>query len=248
MHAEAARDWQRCGLKGILHNPPWYYARICIETSLAHPIYHCSIALWSCTRKDWSNSWSVLELPVPLASYPGSLGEGEKRAWYLLFAHALNYSTFQSFWISPGTSVLFDVTIQLAERNGSFVLRSWTSRLCFCDLKDEQTACVKAIYEGKDVFFWLPTGFGKSMCYEVLPFVFWQARKRDRPTGYWSLTKTKQERIHVERGSFTTICTYVALRYLGLLLYVIVAPPILRLRKNSNSRVVQILIKRMRKQ
>ena len=25
-----------------------------------------------------------------LASYPGSLGEGEKRAWYLLFAHALN--------------------------------------------------------------------------------------------------------------------------------------------------------------
>jgi len=26
-------------------------------------------------------------------------------------------------------------------------------------LKDEQTACVKAIYEGKDVFLWLPTGF-----------------------------------------------------------------------------------------
>ena len=38
--------------------------------------------------------------------------------------------------------------------------------------KDKQTACVKAIYEGKDVFLWLPTGFGKSMCYEVLPFVF----------------------------------------------------------------------------
>jgi len=35
-------------------------------------------------------------------------------------------------------------------------------------LKDEQTACVKAIYEGKDVFLWLPTGFSKSMCYEVL--------------------------------------------------------------------------------
>ena len=37
--------------------------------------------------------------------------------------------------------------------------------------------------------------------------------------------------------------------YVGLLmLYVIVSPPILRLRKNSNSRVIQILIKRMRKQ
>ena len=39
-------------------------------------------------------------------------------------------------------------------------------------LKPEQKACVKSIYEGKDVFLWLPTGFGKSICYEVLPFVF----------------------------------------------------------------------------
>ena len=37
----------------------------------------------------------VLELAIAsyqttdLASYPGSLGEGKKRAWYLLFAHAL---------------------------------------------------------------------------------------------------------------------------------------------------------------
>lgn len=38
-------------------------------------------------------------------------------------------------------------------------------------LKDEQKACIKSVYEGKDVFVWLPTGFGKSICYEVLPFV-----------------------------------------------------------------------------
>ena len=37
---------------------------------------------------------------------------------------------------------------------------------------EEQTACIKAIYEGKDVFLWLSAGFGKSMCYEILPFVF----------------------------------------------------------------------------
>ena len=39
-------------------------------------------------------------------------------------------------------------------------------------LKAEQATCIKYIYEGKDVFLWLPTGFGKSLCYEVLPFVF----------------------------------------------------------------------------
>ena len=52
-------------------------------------------------------------------------------------------------------------------------------------LKDEQIACVKAICEGKDVFLWLPTGFGKSMCYEVLPFVLDDKLGRhDRTTSY----------------------------------------------------------------
>jgi len=39
-------------------------------------------------------------------------------------------------------------------------------------LKPEQKASIKSVYEGKDVFVWLPTGFGKSVCYEALPFVF----------------------------------------------------------------------------
>jgi len=39
-------------------------------------------------------------------------------------------------------------------------------------LKPEQKASIKSVYEGKDVFVWLPTGFGKSVCYEALPFGF----------------------------------------------------------------------------
>lgn len=39
-------------------------------------------------------------------------------------------------------------------------------------LKPEQRQAVRHMYDGRDVFLWLPTGFGKSICYEVLPFLF----------------------------------------------------------------------------
>ena len=38
--------------------------------------------------------------------------------------------------------------------------------------KPHQRASVGYVYVGKDIFLLLPTGFGKSLCYEVLPFVF----------------------------------------------------------------------------
>ena len=39
-------------------------------------------------------------------------------------------------------------------------------------LKDQQLQAIHAVYSGKDVFVFLPTGFGKSICYQVLPFLF----------------------------------------------------------------------------
>ena len=39
-------------------------------------------------------------------------------------------------------------------------------------LKPKQIDAIRSIYDGKDVFLWLPTGYGKSICYQVLPFLF----------------------------------------------------------------------------
>ena len=39
-------------------------------------------------------------------------------------------------------------------------------------LKQEQLTAIRYLYQRKDIFLWLPTGFGKSVCYEVLPFLF----------------------------------------------------------------------------
>ena len=38
--------------------------------------------------------------------------------------------------------------------------------------KAEKLDAIKCIHDGKDVFLWLSKGFGKSICYETLLFVF----------------------------------------------------------------------------
>ena len=39
-------------------------------------------------------------------------------------------------------------------------------------LKEKQSEAIKSIYEGKDVFAWLPSGYGKSLHYQLLLFLF----------------------------------------------------------------------------
>ena len=39
-------------------------------------------------------------------------------------------------------------------------------------LKPKQEEALTHLYNGRDVFAWIPTGYGKSICYQLLPFMF----------------------------------------------------------------------------
>ena len=45
-------------------------------------------------------------------------------------------------------------------------------------LKPQQRASIQAVYDRRDVFIWLPTGFGKSICFTTLPFTYDHKLKR----------------------------------------------------------------------
>ena len=52
----------------------------------------------------------------------------------------------------------------------SYTLRCLESSDLF--LKPQQKEALRLVWKGKDVFVLLPTGFGKSIIYEILPFLF----------------------------------------------------------------------------
>ena len=45
-------------------------------------------------------------------------------------------------------------------------------------LKPKQEEAFIHLYAGRDVFAWFPTGYGKSLCYQLLPFMFDYKLKR----------------------------------------------------------------------
>ena len=45
-------------------------------------------------------------------------------------------------------------------------------KLGYSQLREGQRKVVEAYLSGRDVFFGSPTGSGKSLCFEIAPFVF----------------------------------------------------------------------------
>lgn len=54
------------------------------------------------------------------------------------------------------------------------------SLLGYSNLKSQQTQSILEFVKGRDVFVSLPTGFGKSLCYVLLPLVFDELRKVEK--------------------------------------------------------------------
>ena len=90
---------------------------------------------------------------------------------------------FPNFWQKLYTLVLVRVAISML-MNKCLAHHSSYPELSECDsyslhklqmtdltLKAEQRSAMEAIYNHEDVFVWLPTGYGKSLYYQVLPFV-----------------------------------------------------------------------------
>ena len=66
--------------------------------------------------------------------------------------------------------ILFDS--RMSQTDSFSVIDEAAASLGNTCLKDEQKKALHSFVSGKDVFVTLPTGYGKSLCYALLPIVF----------------------------------------------------------------------------
>ena len=110
-----------------------------------------------------------------IASYPGTDGERKTPGIHCLRMRGILtefwetvYYLFTTVWCKRAVTYFLSMD---AHFDGAI---EHALRCVGCPnltLKPEQRQSVRHVYEGKDVFVWLPTGFDKSLCYEMLPFI-----------------------------------------------------------------------------
>ena len=74
-------------------------------------------------------------------------------------------------------------------------------------LKKEQREAIKLLYQSKDVFLWLPTRFGKSLCFQVLPFLFdYKLGRMDSPLPQHSVVVVVSPLVSLMVDQVTSLC------------------------------------------
>ena len=96
----------------------------------------------------------------------------------LTYTKGIRLVTYSAYYtVIPGyDSVLWKLALAMASSSFNFDRALAYALSCvkqegLC-LKDQQVEAVKLLSEGKDVFVWFPISYGKSICYQLLPFVF----------------------------------------------------------------------------
>ena len=83
--------------------------------------------------------------------------------------YILRYSCIFVYRISLNMTTTLDVDA---------VIDSAVVKLGFDGVREKQGEALSTFVSGKDTFVCLPTGYGKSMCYSLLPIVYDLLRKK----------------------------------------------------------------------
>ena len=96
----------------------------------------------------------------------------------LTYTKGIRFITYSAYYdVIPGyDSVLWKLALAMASSSSDFDRALAYALSCVkqevLSLKDQQVEAVKLLSEGKDIFVWFLTGYGKSICYQLLPFIF----------------------------------------------------------------------------
>ena len=72
------------------------------------------------------------------------------------------------------------IVVQVAMFYSSLQVAISQSRYSNLNLKPKQVQCIEAIYSGRDVVAVLPTGYGKSLIFHLLPSLFFEKLNSQR--------------------------------------------------------------------
>ena len=75
--------------------------------------------------------------------------------------------------------------------------------LRYSSLKEEQKKAIKAFVGGNDVFISLPTGYGKFLCYALLPSIFDMKRRLTETTSVAMVVSSLIALMKDQSSSFT---------------------------------------------